>query len=107
MMRLRNLTMIHIDRHLRRLTDGDQQVSAPGETKTHDPVVIPVPEGLVSCIDDYVSIHRPPLLGNQGGDRLCITKDGNPMAEKIVFDRISATTRRPFGMLINPHQPVD
>lgn len=102
-MRLRNLVMIDIGRHLRILEEGYYLSFAPAETKTDKPMSIPVPGSLTPYIGHYIEVVRPALLQSTSSDRLWITKYGQPMKGKIVFDRISKVTERAFGRPINPH----
>jgi integrase/recombinase XerD len=102
-MRLGNLTMIRVGVHLRRLSDAYQLVFNPEETKTRTPLTIPVPESLSSYLDHYIDHVRPNLPKADESDRLWITRYGRPMRDKAVYAAITKTTKRAFGVAINPH----
>ncbi|MBT5771145.1 MAG: site-specific integrase [Rhodospirillaceae bacterium] len=102
-MRLANLAMIEIDRHLIRMLATYRLAFEPAETKTRKPMSIPVPESLVPYLDHYLDTIRPALLDGNESKRLWITKYGKPMSGKALYNSITATTERAFGRAINPH----
>ena len=102
-MRLANLWMIRIGKHLHTLSNGYQLLFSPEETKTRKPFTLPVPASLVPYIDCYLSEHRPILLGSNNADRLWLNYEGKPLSQKGVYDRIVKVTERAFGTPINPH----
>ena len=102
-MRLRNLTMIEIDRHLRDGKGGYHLYFLPGETKTNTAMSIPVPDSLTAYIGHYIDEVRSRLLQGSDSNRLWITKYGLPMKEKTIYDRLTKVTKRVFGEPINPH----
>lgn len=102
-MRLANLTMIDICRHLKKQESGYHLYFAPDETKTDKHMSIPVPESLTPYIDHYIDAVRPALLKDADSTRLWITKYGQPMKDKTIFDRITKVTKRAFGEPISPH----
>ncbi|MFC1491573.1 tyrosine-type recombinase/integrase [Nitrospinota bacterium] len=102
-MRLANLAMIRIGKHLCQLSEGYQLLFAPEETKTRKPFAIPVPASLVPYIDCYLRDHRPTLLGSNDTDRLWINYAGRPLSQKGAYDRIVTVTEQAFGVPINPH----
>jgi integrase/recombinase XerD len=102
-MRLKNLTMIRIGMHLTKGHAGYSLNFAPEETKTDRPMSLPVPESLTPYIDHYIEQMRPRLMIADDTDRLWITRYGQPLNKKCVFDRITTVTRRVFGEPINPH----
>ena len=102
-MRLRNLAMIEIGNHLIVLEDGYRLAFARHETKTRTPMTIPVPASLWPYIDHYIEVVRPQLLPINNTKRLWITKYQKPMKGKTIYDRITKTTKKAFGISINPH----
>lgn len=102
-MRLGNLAVISIGVHLRRLSDGYQLVFRPEETKTRTPLTIPVTESLTVYLDHYIDQVRPRLPKADESDRLWLTQYGRPMRDKAVYAAITKTTKRAFGVVINPH----
>lgn len=102
-MRLGNLAMIEIDKHLIRMTDGYRLSFAPKETKTRKPFAIPIPSSLTPYIEHYLDRVRPALLGSTESLRLWITRYGQPMTGKALHLGITKATKRAFGRSINPH----
>nr|WP_296430340.1 site-specific integrase [Roseovarius sp. BRH_c41] len=102
-MRVRNLSMIEIGRHLVKHSEGrDLRFSGP-EMKGRRPVEMPIPAILAPFLDRYLEVVRPLLLGHAISDRLWITRYGRPMTCRAVQSGISSTTKRAFGKHINPH----
>ena len=102
-MRLKNLSMIRIGTHLTKHTDSYFLSFSREETKTDRPLSFPVPESLSVYIDHYMEQVRPELMISDETDRLWITRYGQPMKGKTIFDRITTVTERAFGASINPH----
>ncbi len=102
-MRLGNLTMIEIDRHLIKLKGRYDLRFRATEMKVRKPIEIPVPEPLAPYIDHYIEQIRPSLLAGNDSDRLWITQYGQPMSAKSVYVGICKATKRAFGRSINPH----
>jgi integrase len=102
-MRLGNLTMIRIGRHLQTAGEGYRLNFSASETKTDKPLSISVPASLAAYLEYYIDIVRPILVDGTDTDRLWITKYGEPMKGKSVYDRIIKVTERAFGKPINPH----
>jgi site-specific recombinase XerC len=83
---------------------------AEGETKTTNASLeLLWPDGLVDKLEVYLNTWRPVLAGRTGRwtrdatGALWISKDGSPMTEMAIYDRIRARTREAFGEAINPH----
>ena len=102
-MRLSNLAMIEIGIHLLKLEEGYRLAFSAPETKTRKPLSIPVPQSLWPYMNHYVDEVRPLLIKADDTNRLWITKYGKPMKDKTIYDRITKTTKRAFGVAINPH----
>lgn len=102
-MRLSNLAMIEIGRHLRILEDSYHLSFNADETKTSKPMSIPVPASLTPYINHYIDAVRPGLLLGADSQRLWITRYGNPMKGEGIYLRITTVTERAFGKPINPH----
>jgi integrase len=108
-LRRRNLADLVLDRSL--LREGDQWVVAFGEadTKTRAAFEIVAPEALRQPIEAYLAVHRPLLAARAGrwtrplGGALWVSKDGSPMTQIALYDRIRARTKDHFGVAINPH----
>ena len=102
-MRLKNLAMIEIGKHLIQLEEGYRLEFARHETKTRKPMTIPVPAGLWPHINHYIEVVRPQLLLSNNTDRLWITRYQQPMKGKTIYGSITRTTKKAFGVSINPH----
>jgi integrase len=102
-MRLGNLTLIRIGKHLKRTSDGFRLVFTADETKTDKPLSISVPASLTPYMEHYLDAVRPALLQTKVLDQLWITRYGYPMKGKTIYGRITIVTERAFGMPINPH----
>jgi integrase/recombinase XerD len=102
-MRLSNLAMIEIGRHLRLLEDSYHLSFNADETKTSKPMSIPVPASLTPYISHYIDAVRPGLLKGADSQRLWINRYGKPMKDKGIYLRITTVTERAFGAPINPH----
>jgi integrase/recombinase XerD len=102
-MRLGNLTMIRINQHLKRTSDGYRLIFTADETKTDKPLSISAPESLTPYMEYYLDSVRPVLLQSRDWDHLWITRYGEPMKSRTIYGRITTITKRAFGVSINPH----
>jgi integrase/recombinase XerD len=99
-MRRRNLADLVLDKTL--LRQGSSWTVAFGDdaTKTH---VLGAP------LETYLAVHRPVLEARAGrwtrpvDAALWISKDGSPMTQIALYDRIRARTKDHFGVALNPH----
>lgn len=103
LVRLGNLAMIEIDRHLWRTETAYQLRFRPDETKTCHPLTMPVAGCLTGYLDHYIDTVRPQFLVAGNTERLWITRYGKPMQNKTMHAVITRTTERAFGKSINPH----
>jgi integrase/recombinase XerD len=108
-LRRRNLAGLRLGKNLIEL-NGSWLISLPAEeTKTRAPLELDFPELLTQPLATYLQIHRPLLASLQGrwskpvGDALWVSKDGSPMTQMAIYDRIRARTKEAFGTAINPH----
>lgn len=101
--RLGNLAMIEIGRHLVRGHDGNRLAFDAEETKTRKSLTLPVPATLVPWIAFYLETVRPLLVRVTDTKRLWITRYDLPMEPKTIHYAITEATRRAFGKPINPH----
>ena len=102
-MRLGNLTMIRIGRHLQPTSEGYRLNFAAAETKTDKPLSISLPASLAPFVDYYIDTVRPVLLDGTDSDHLWVSRHGKPMKDGGVYERITNATERAFGKPINPH----
>lgn len=102
-MRLGNLTIIEVGKHLIRMSEGYRLEFHASEMKNRKALSIPIPASLIDGLEYYLSDFRPALLDGETSDRLWITKYGKSMKQKTIYDRITKVTARAFGRPINPH----
>ena len=102
--RLRNLTMIEIGRHIVRNSSGYDLVFGRDETKTGTPIETSVPDDLTGPMDSYIERVRPILAGGKETARLWLNQYGAPMKEHGLYMQIVKVTERDFGHRINPHR---
>jgi integrase len=102
-LRLRNLTMIRISRHIRLIGDRYSLHFEPGEVKTNRFLSMMLPAELTSFIRDWLETWRPLLLRQQNRDAFWVGIRGTPMKERGIYGCVVATTEAAFGVPINPH----
>jgi integrase len=102
--RIRNLAMIEIDRHLLRTSDGYLLRFAAAETKTRRPLEFPLPADLTGRLDRYLAQYRPILLGAGDTQRLWLNRYGAALNELGLYRLIVKVTARDFGQRLNPHR---
>jgi integrase len=108
-LRRRNLADLVLERTL--VQQGSNWTVAFGanDTKTHTAFEIGLPEVLRTPLETYLALYRPVLESRSGRwnrpiDRaVWISKDGSPMTQMALYDRIRARTKEHFGTGINPH----
>ena len=101
--RLRNLAMIRIDRHLK--TNGDNYYLdyAPHEIKTNRYLTAHLPSCLSPFIASWLKTWRSILLHGRSADAFWIGIRGEPMKSRGIYGCIMDTTEQAFGVRINPH----
>jgi integrase/recombinase XerD len=108
-LRRRNLADFKLGRNLIDLSQRLLVVFEETETKTKAALEIDWPESLTEALDEYLLIYRPVLEARDGrwhkpvDGSLWLSKDGSPMTEMAIYDRIRARTKEKFGRPINPH----
>lgn len=107
--RISNLTMIAIGRHLVINEGGAWFVFPSNSVKNRRLLELRLPPELLPWLATYLEQHRPRLLQQRGrwwrdpGEALWISDDGGPMGAKQMSTRISRRTRVRFQFPINPH----
>jgi len=102
--RLKNLAMIEIGRHLVEVDNDYHLVFTANETKTHRHLEFAVPEDLIAPMRRYLEHDRIFLLGERQSRRLWINQYGVAMNETALYRRIVKVTEQLFGERINPHR---
>jgi integrase len=113
--RLKNLAMMRLGRHLTKI-GGCWQISfAAGETKSHVPYEATVPSALALALERYLEVHRPVLMGgervdradappiNPGLDAVWVSEVGTQLEEGALARRIVNHTKAAFGRSVPPH----
>lgn len=103
-MRLRNLTSIELDQHLKEVDAGWSLGFAATETKNHRAWLNSWPEQLVPKLLRYIRIYRPRLMGKRyDGNHLWISSRGGPLTDNGIYYAVTTRTRAAFGKSVNPH----
>jgi integrase len=103
-LRLKNLTSLDVDRHLKRVGNAYVVTFEAGEMKNHSAFETMLPIALTLRIDSYLMTYRPVLLEGNRSSALWITKQGRPMRPFSVHQRITRLTRRMFGTAMSVHR---
>ena len=107
--RRRNLADLVLGRTLLRQTSGWLIAFTEDDTKTHTVHEVPLPETLLAPVEAYLEVWRPILEARTGrwakpaNGALWVSKDGSPMTQMALYDRIRACTKAKWGTAINPH----
>ena len=108
-LRRRNLADLVLGRSLVRHGETFVITFAGAETKTGEPLEFLWPQPLVKSLRRHLDHWRPLLAAREGrwtrphGDALWLSKDGSPLTQIALYDRIRARTREAFGQALNPH----
>ena len=108
-LRRRNLTALALGSTLTEIGNRFIISFAEGETKTGSPLELLLPEALIGPLRVYLEKWRPLLCARTGrwtapaGAALWISKDGSPMTQMAIYDRVKARTQTAFGTAVNPH----
>ena len=104
LMRLRNLTSIEMERHLREIDARWSLLFAGNETKNHREWANSWPERLVSHLIRYLEVYRPLLLdGRYDGHHLWISQRPGPLTDNGIYYAITTRTKAAFGRSVDPH----
>ena len=101
--RLRNLVMIRIGKHLNKVDDRYQLDFERAEVKTDRYLTLTLPTELTSYVDIWLEVWRPLLLKDPNINAFWVGIKGDPMRSRGVYGCVVATTEVAFGTSINPH----
>lgn len=101
--RLKNLASIRLGKHIIEAADGYLLCFPAEETKTGQPIEVPVPLDLAPSIERYVERYRAVLLGGTRSDHFWISNNGTPLRPATIYHQITLRTKQAFGTPINPH----
>ena len=101
--RLRNLSMIRIDKHL--VFDGARYRLdfEPAEVKTDRYLSCTLPENLTPHLSQWLNHWRPRLMAASDHDAFWVGIRGAPMRPRGIYGCVISTTEAAFGVSINPH----
>jgi site-specific recombinase XerD len=105
-LRLGNFRHLELGRHLWRLGDHWWLEVEGAETKTGQPLQLPVQARLVPLLERYLQIWRPQLANPDRVARsraLWLTESGRAISDTHAHLRITRYTARAFGCPVNPH----
>ncbi len=102
--RLRNLSMMLVGRHVVKV-GGIWRMRFEGyEVKNGKPIDVVFPEDLVEDLEHYISMVRPVLAGARyKGTALWVSAMGNPLSPVSINQQLCKVTRDAFGLPISPH----
>ncbi|HVS08811.1 MAG TPA: site-specific integrase, partial [Planctomycetota bacterium] len=101
--RLRNVAMMELDRHLYRLGDEWHLRFNVHETKTAQPIHLVLPRELDPFLDVYLDEGRPKIPGTADGAHVWPACKGRPMAEGTIYAAVRKRSRELLGVALNPH----
>jgi len=99
-----NVRNLRLGENLKRDAEGRWILTFPADQmKQRRPYLAAFPADVVDLLEEYVTVHRPVLLGGKESPYLFVTSGGRPLRAPDVWDLISRAARRHLGMSINPH----
>ncbi len=102
-LRLRNLAMMKLGKHLYQVGPEWRLSFDGGETKTGQPIHLVIPRELTPLIAVFLERVRPAFPGAADGTQVWPACKGRPMAAETIYMRVIKRTRELFGVAINPH----
>ena len=102
-LRLRNLAMMKLGKHLHQVGPEWHLSFDGGETKTGQPIHLVIPRELTPLISVFLEKIRPTFPGVANGTDVWPASKGRPMAKETIYARVTKRTRELFGVAINPH----
>jgi integrase len=102
-MRLRNLTMIRIGKHLQETGDRYRLDFMPHEVKTNRYLSLHLPTVLTSFMTSWIEGWRRLLEMDASSDALWLSIRGAPLRDRGVYNGVVETTGEALGSRINPH----
>jgi integrase/recombinase XerD len=107
--RIKNLQMMEIGKHIVPAGRSYDLRFTPNETKMRKPLEAELPVAVKPAIDDYLELHRPKLLGRCKNpvaapvDAMWVSRFGTQMAASSIHARICEVTGWHLPNSINPH----
>ena len=108
-LRMKNLTGLRLDHHLKRLGPGGRSVThiviEVTETKNHDVVEWPVPPATAKLLEVWCRVWRPVMAGSGEANRYlfpALDKAGSK-SQAALAEGIKGLIRRQLGLVVHPH----
>ena len=101
--RLRNLTMMEIDRHIIQSDTEWRLAFKADETKTGQPLGYIIPDDLISHLSHYINYIRRHYRGADQTPRLWMGLKQAPMSQEAIYGAVTATTMALLGTRLSPH----
>jgi integrase/recombinase XerD len=101
--RVRNLAMMEVARHLTWQGDDWHLRFGTEETKTSQPIHLILPSALNSPLNTYINEVRLKYRRASESRRLWMGAKQAPLAENTIYQNLMHQTRIVFGEAINPH----
>ena len=107
--RLKNLVMIEIGRHLLFRAGVYRLEFSADDTKTRRPHIAELPSSLTPYMDGYLRQYRAQLTARRHApndsrpERLWVDREGRPMSSGAIRTQIETRTKAAFGHVIWPH----
>jgi integrase len=100
---IKNFAGLRLGHHISQTPLGYRIDFSEAEMKNHRPLETVVPHELIPVFEEYLTVHRPVLLGAAVEDHLWVASTGRAFKPKKLSDRISKVTRRLIGHSVSPH----
>jgi hypothetical protein len=114
--RVKNLAMMRLGRHLTKVGRCWQILFAAHETKSHVPYEATFPSALAPRLERYIDVHRPVLMRGERADgrpdappvnpeldAVWVSEVGTQLEEGALARRIVDHTKAAFGRSVPPH----
>lgn len=108
-LRMRNLTELRLDRHLKRLGPGGRLIThiviEGTETKNHDVVEWPLPTATAKLLETWCRIWRPVMEGGSEANPYLFPAFGRQgsKSQNAMADGIKNLIRREVNLVVHPH----
>ncbi len=102
--RLKNLQMMEIGRHLQRIGSEWRLRFGSVETKTGQPIDLVVPDAMAPWIEMYLDLVRPAFAGVIGSSHVWLACRGSPMAYETHYMRVRKLSQELFDAPLCPHE---
>lgn len=102
-LRMKNVVMIELNKHMIRMDEVWWLTFSGAEIKTGEPYKAPLPTCLAPYIERYLETHRPALLQGAQTQAFWISNKARAMTASSLSHRIRIMTERLLGYALTPH----